>query len=734
MNIYKFAIRLHADGILGRLVFGERENEIVEAKDRFNAKYTSLRVLLILDIADELILVILRSEHADANSMPDEKSIGGFLGILMNDYGWKSHKSKSSKKIFEISTIKQLDIEECKSLLEENPEKTSGYNSQLDRKKLLSESIAEVQLQGDGSIEDYRKSISEGSVSQSVAEALANIDKLHGCDEFKKEMREVVHFIEVNNRLNFENKDNPTPVFPYHYLFMGKKGVSHYKAAVLLSGLFFHLGIIKSKNHVRLDIAKQSDNYNGIDINSLVNKQDTGMIFIDRVTEPPNEVDYGTVCAKLVDEMRESRGVILYVLSYFEERREDPFLEKLKDALAKNINFRIVRFPFYTDEELLAMIRESAGLKQYEILANAQALIAFNIKNGSSLPKSDIDYAIDKIIERAIVEKKFSFESKRLADTSFDIREFAVLTLDDLGFLEYDESLHRKHDSPLDELSSMIGLAEVKARVKQITDFVHVRMKKRELGIRDKKICLHMEFTGNPGTGKTTVARIMGRIFKNLGFLSNGHFTEVTRENLIGPYIGQTLPKVKKVIDDACGGILFIDEAYSLNANAENDFGVEALSYIVKAMEEYKDDLVMIFAGYPAEMDKMVALNPGMHDRIAFKIEFPDYSDAELASIFKLMCAENNYTLAGEAGAEITKFIVQVCKNRGEHFGNARLIRRIFERVEILQNQRICDTNRFTQEDIRLVTLDDIKKLYEDTEIKLMLKEQRVKGNIGFIF
>jgi SpoVK/Ycf46/Vps4 family AAA+-type ATPase len=241
-----------------------------------------------------------------------------------------------------------------------------------------------------------------------------------------------------------------------------------------------------------------------------------------------------------------------------------------------------------------------------------------------------------------------------------------------------------------------------------------------------------MEFTGNPGTGKTTVARIIGKIFKQLGFLSSGHFIEVTRENLVGPYIGQTAPKVMKAVKDAKGGIMFIDEAYSLYQNDDNDFGNEAVSTLVKEMEDFKDDLVIIFAGYPKEMDKMINMNPGLRDRIAFKIEFPDYTFDELISIFKKMCDDNNYTYTDDAIKLVEGLINLLYKNKGDNFGNGRIIRKIFERIEIIQNNRICKINEFSKDKINLITDSDIKSLYEDKEIKKIIDSFKNKKTLGF--
>ena len=198
-----------------------------------------------------------------------------------------------------------------------------------------------------------------------------------------------------------------------------------------------------------------------------------------------------------------------------------------------------------------------------------------------------------------------------------------------------------------------------------------------------------MIFSGNPGTGKTSVARVLSKILKEIGVLKKGHMIEVTRTDLVGQYVGQTAPKTLEKIKEAYGGILFIDEAYSLNGGGENEFGREALATIIKEMEDNRDKLVIIMAGYTKEMQELMELNPGLKSRIKFLIEFPDYNDDELMAIFMLLCKKEGYMIEKSAQEKLKEIFKKEYLIRDKHFGNGRLARKYYEKIKMNQASRI---------------------------------------------
>lgn len=238
----------------------------------------------------------------------------------------------------------------------------------------------------------------------------------------------------------------------------------------------------------------------------------------------------------------------------------------------------------------------------------------------------------------------------------------------------------------LDE--TMIGLAPVKSRIRETAALLLVDQARRQMGLATETPTLHMSFTGNPGTGKTTVALKMADLLHRLGYVRKGHLVTVTRDDLVGQYIGHTAPKTKEVLKKAMGGVLFIDEAYYLyRPENERDYGQEAIEILLQVMENNRDDLVVILAGYADRMDRFFESNPGFRSRIAHHIEFPDYTDTELLEISQIMLSEQNYGFAPEAEAAMAEYITH--RRKQSHFANARSIRNALDRARLRQANRL---------------------------------------------
>jgi probable Rubsico expression protein CbbX len=234
----------------------------------------------------------------------------------------------------------------------------------------------------------------------------------------------------------------------------------------------------------------------------------------------------------------------------------------------------------------------------------------------------------------------------------------------------------------------LVGLAPVKARIRDIAAFLVVSRARSQLGLEAGTPSLHMCFTGNPGTGKTTVAMRMAEILHRLGYVRKGHVVSVTRDDLVGQYIGHTAPKTKEVLKKAMGGVLFIDEAYYLyRPENERDYGQEAIEILLQVMENHRDDLVVILAGYKDRMDTFFRSNPGMSSRIAHHIDFPDYSESELVQIATRMVGTMNYMLDDEA-QQVMQTYIQL-RRQQPHFANARSIRNALDRARLRQANRI---------------------------------------------
>lgn len=287
---------------------------------------------------------------------------------------------------------------------------------------------------------------------------------------------------------------------------------------------------------------------------------------------------------------------------------------------------------------------------------------------------------------------KFDWRKDRSADA---VKSYTTLKLNE-------------NSNATKELNSLIGLDRVKEEITKLQNFIKIQLVRQSQGLMTSPISYHCIFTGNPGTGKTTVARIVAEIYRDLGILKKGHLIETDRSGLVAEYIGQTAVKTNKVIDSALDGVLFIDEAYSLAPSSSNDFGHEAIATLLKRMEDDRDRLVVILAGYGSEMQTFIDTNPGLQSRFNRYIHFDDYSVDELLAIFELNLESHQYKMSDSAKVKLKGFLDNTLTNKDKNFGNGRFVRNIFEKT--LQNQatRLSAKDKLSKENLQLISEEDI--------------------------
>lgn len=273
------------------------------------------------------------------------------------------------------------------------------------------------------------------------------------------------------------------------------------------------------------------------------------------------------------------------------------------------------------------------------------------------------------------------------------------------------EAFKRANDSGSQEetaepFAHLIGMGSVKEEILELRNYIKVQKKRAGMSLKSPKLNLHIVFTGAPGTGKTTIAREIGKMYKDLGLLTKGHVVEVSRAEMVAEYVGQTATKTKKVIESALGGVLFIDEAYTL-AEDDSSFGKEAIDTLLKEMEDKRDQLAVIVAGYTAEMNKFIATNPGLQSRFTRFIHFPDYNKEELFQVFQLLCKQNEYSMSKDAAQQLALHLNDVAPLAGE-IGNARYIRNLFERVTQKQANRLSKHENPELEHLKDISEQDI--------------------------
>lgn len=259
------------------------------------------------------------------------------------------------------------------------------------------------------------------------------------------------------------------------------------------------------------------------------------------------------------------------------------------------------------------------------------------------------------------------------------------------------------------ELSNFVGMDNLKQKIKEIYASIVINEKRTQMGLTNTKQVLHMLFKGNPGTGKTTVARKLAKIYFDMNLLSKGHFIEAERADLVGEYIGQTAQKTRALIQKSMGGILFIDEAYSLARGGERDFGKEAIDTLVKHMEDNGDDFVLILAGYPYEMDRFLTLNPGLKSRFPFILEFPDYEVDQLLEISRRMASDREYQLSKDAEWKLRNYLYKQKNNINRNFSNARFIRNVIEHAIRMQAVRLLYKDNISPDELIVLTGNDLK-------------------------
>ncbi|MCB9034529.1 MAG: AAA family ATPase [Chitinophagales bacterium] len=565
---------------------------------------------------------------------------------------------------------------------------------------------------------------------KSLDELLEELNSLIGLQNVKQKIEEQITYINFN-KLRKEKGLEVNDAMSVHAVAIGNPGTGKTTVMRLLGKIYHQLGLLSSGHLVevdRVDLVGEFIGQTAPKTQKVIDEARGGILFIDEAyalfREGESAKDYGKeVIEILIKEMSDGIGdIAIFVAGYPKEMTV--FLAS-NPGLKSRFN-QYFSFEDYLPQELFDIALYITKKKKL-ILANEahDKLLKYLTE---AYRKRDKSFGNARFVEGIISAAQLEM-GKRLMQSNkkdFSKDELSTILLEDIQqLIQVDDKKQLKlqvdTDSlqlALNELHEMIGLETVK---QEIDELVRLIMYYNEIG-KDilHKFSLHSIYAGNPGTGKTTVARIMGKVFKALGILERGHVVEVDREQLVAGYVGQTAIKTAEKIDEAMGGVLFIDEAYSLAQGGHNDSGKEAIEVILKRMEDNRGKFVVLAAGYTDNMNDFLLANPGLDSRFDKKLHFDDYAPEQLFQIALLILSKDNLQPTEAAKNHLIDYFTTLYKNKDKYFGNARVVRKTIEEAIKNQNLRMAkiEANKRTIKDIETLTIEDVEEFTFDGNLK----------------
>ena len=542
---------------------------------------------------------------------------------------------------------------------------------------------------------------------RTLDEALAELDGMIGLVEVKAEIHKLVNYTKIVQER--KKRGLKVPTLSYHCVFTGNPGTGKTTVARILGDIYRELGILKSGHLVETDRSGLVGSYVGetaLKTNKLIDSALDGVLFIDEAyaLAGGGKSDYGQeAIATLLKRMEDDRDKLVVVVAGYSKEMRD-FLES-NSGMQSRFN-RYIHFPDYTADELTAMFKMRAKKNQFTLSPDLEEGLPKLMRKVTRHP--DPRFGNGRYV-RNLFESAVERQAERLAaQKDISKEQLMTLTMADVEPKPSATQVEPTLEEVLGELDQLIGMKSVKTEVRKMAEFCQIARERENAGMKNAQLSYHCVFVGNPGTGKTTVARIMAKVFKALGILEKGHLVETDRSGLVAKYVGQTAAKTNEVIDSALGGVLFIDEAYTLVAGGEKDYGHEAIATLLKRMEDDRDRLIVIVAGYPTEMKKFIDSNPGLSSRFTRYINFPDYTTAELADMFRMYAKKSHYKLSPEMDKYLNAAMAYLTKNRDRNFGNGRYVRNLFEKAVEHQAGRLVHQQDRTPEMLKTLELSDI--------------------------
>lgn len=550
---------------------------------------------------------------------------------------------------------------------------------------------------------------------ENVLSASERLNQLIGLDGVKRQIESVI----ASDMVEKERKHRLGSKYQSgtrHMIFAGNPGTAKTTVAKLFAGVAKEKGILKSGVFVERG-GMDLDGFGCVyKIREAFAAAKGGVLFIDEAYSIKSD----TAATALIQEMENQREEVIVVLAGYNERMKN-FLN-LNEGLKSRIPYWI-DFPDYSTEELTEIFKMMINEKRFKVTDDALKEAGYIFEKIRNTDNFGNGRYVRNLIDNAAKNQavRLMASGKETADMSQ--KELFLIKKEDIATLDTGLKKERKPGTAQKEFQEMVGLSSVKEVIRKAMASFKLRKYCIENGISREKSSLHMVFTGNPGTAKTTVARLVAEILKDEKVLSTGNFIEVGRGDIVGEVVGETAKLVKKKFKEAQGGVLFIDEAYSLCDGYENGYGDEAINTIVQEMENHRDNVIVIFAGYPEPMKHFLERNPGMLSRIAFQIEFEDYSTEELCEITKLMLSKKQMKISDAAMSKL-RDIYKTAAER-EDFGNGRFVRKTLEEAEMNLAERVL---QYKESEITTELISTI----EECDIPNVSFEKKTVRRMGF--
>lgn len=552
----------------------------------------------------------------------------------------------------------------------------------------------------------YDYDVSEGFKLDRDVQAVSSYDRLHKMIGLKL-VKEQIDRIIASDIIEHERKKRKGTQYKsgaMHMVFSGNPGTAKTTVAELFAGIAREKGILNSGSFVMCG-GMDLDGFGcEFKIREAFKAAKGGVLFIDEAYSLTSQI----ATTILIQELENRRDDVIVVLAGYSERMKR-FIEQNEGLKSRVPHW--VDFPDYSTDELTEIFSFMLDERGLAVTDDAMKAARYIFEKARSVENFGNGRYVRNLIDRAVMNQSARLLAGRSDASGIRKKDLFLLTKEDISVLDEGEKKERETGTAKKELEELIGLSSAKEIINKAVANYRLNKLCIDRGIKREKAALHMVFTGNPGTAKTTVARLLAEILRDEKVLSTGNFVEAGRADLIGQYIGHTAPLVRRRFRDAQGGVLFIDEAYSLCDDREKGFGDEAISTIVQEMENHRDDVIVIFAGYPEPMKEFLDRNPGMRSRIAFHVEFDDYSTDELCEITQLMARKKGLTVTDAAMAKLKECYAEARKHEG--YGNGRFVRKMLEEAEMDLADRIAqlDESELTTELITTVEACDIPEV-----------------------